>query len=274
VTVEMPKDTTESQLLQLLDDRSLEVEQEIDPRDSMYDYNPSWYFDAGFSALRAIRLAMLASKRDTVTSILDLPSGYGRVLRTLKAAFPAARLTACDIDRRGVEFCERVLGATPVVGEENPLDNDMQGAPFDLIWCGSLLTHVGEATWIKFMKLFESVLAPGGIAVFTTFGRFIVEGRLRPLNEPLSFDKDQVESVLQEYERTGFGYYNSLGHGEAEIENASSDYGDCVASPEWVCKTLQQNTPSLEFLLYLEGGWGYERDLWSQDVIACIKSER
>ncbi len=260
----------QSNLSALLNEQSLDgIIQEIHPGDTMYEYNHDWYYPAGFSALRSIRLAMLAAGKDTVTSILDLPSGYGRCLRVFKAAFPDAQLTACDIDKRGVAFCADVLGAIPVEGRDDPMDTELTG-PYDLIWCGSLLTHVGVPIWIKFIKLFESVLAPGGILVFTTFGRKIVEGRLRPLNDPLSFDEKQTKQVIKEYERTGFGYYNSLGAGE--VENAPSDYGDCVATPAWVCQTLQEQAPSLDFLLYTEGGWGFNRDKWAQDVIACIKA--
>jgi SAM-dependent methyltransferase len=266
------KDTaedTQMRLRALLDENSMEgVNQEIHPGDTMYEYNHDWYYPAGFFALRSIRLAMLAAKKDTVTSILDLPSGYGRCLRVFKAAFPDAELTACDIDKRGVEFCAETLGAMPVEGKDDPKETELTG-PYDLIWCGSLLTHVGEPVWIRFIKKFESVLAPGGILVFTTFGRMIVERRLRPLNDPLSFNEEQTQQVIEDYERTGFGYCNSLGVGE--VENAPSDYGDCVATPAWVCQTLQEQTPSLEFLLYLEGGWGMKRDEWAQDVIACIK---
>ena len=77
--------------------------------------------------------------------------------------------------------------------------------------------------------------------------------------------------MIEDYERTGFGYCNSLGVGE--VENASSDYGDCVAKPAWVCETLEKQTPSLEFLLYIEAAWGLERDEWAQDVIARVKSQ-
>lgn len=261
---------TQSELRALLGENSMDgVIQEIHPGDNMYEYNHEWYFPAGFSALRAVRLAMLAAGKDTVTSILDLPSGYGRCLRIFKAAFPEAKLTACDINKWRVAFCADVLGAIPVEGKDDPMDTELSG-PYDLIWCGSLLTHVGIPVWVKFIKLFDSVLEPGGILVFTTFGRKIVEGRLRPLIDPLSLDEQQAKRVIEEYERTGFGYCNSLGVGK--VDNAPSDYGDCVATPAWVCQTLQEQAPSLEFLLYTEGGWGTNRDEWAQDVVACVKS--
>ncbi len=86
-----------------------------------------------------------------------MPSGHGRVLRALKAAFPGAHLTACGHRRDGVEFCARVLGATPIVSRENPAEIELEG-PYDLIWCGSLLTHMDAARWPGFLDLLS--LAP------------------------------------------------------------------------------------------------------------------
>jgi hypothetical protein len=61
--------------------------------------NADHYFASAHNVLRQIRLALLAAGRSTVTSALDFGSGYGRVLRMLKAAFPEAALTASDVDR-------------------------------------------------------------------------------------------------------------------------------------------------------------------------------
>jgi ubiquinone/menaquinone biosynthesis C-methylase UbiE len=56
------------------------------------------YLASGQWSFRGIRLAMAAAKVEALSNILDLPCGYGRVIRILRAAFPDARLTACDIN--------------------------------------------------------------------------------------------------------------------------------------------------------------------------------
>ena len=89
---------------------------------------------------------MLAAQKETATNILDLPSGYGRVMRFLKAEFPEAALTACDVIREGVDFCARTFGARAIYGKEDPSELELDER-FDLIWCGSLLTHVDEENW-------------------------------------------------------------------------------------------------------------------------------
>ena len=58
----------------------------------------------------------------------------------------------------------------PVYSQEDPAAIELPG-PFDVIWVGSLFTHVPEDRWIEFLDLLESVLAADGLLVFTVQGR-------------------------------------------------------------------------------------------------------
>ena len=49
-----------------------------------------------------------------VRKILDLPCGYGRVLRMIHAAFPRATIHACNLNKDAVDFCAATFGAIPV----------------------------------------------------------------------------------------------------------------------------------------------------------------
>jgi hypothetical protein len=82
-----------------------EVIEEISAKDAMFAGNFEHYFTVGFSAMRCINVAMHAAQLTEFGSILDMPSGYGRVLRILKAYFPKARLTACDLNGFHVNSC-------------------------------------------------------------------------------------------------------------------------------------------------------------------------
>jgi hypothetical protein len=63
----------------------------ISPRDSMFDpADPQHYFWVGESAMKSIRLAVELSEV-TPAHILDLPSGNGRVLRSLVKEYPTRR---------------------------------------------------------------------------------------------------------------------------------------------------------------------------------------
>ena len=146
-----------------------------------------------------------------------------------------------------------MLGVETVESSPEPAEVDLEG-PFDVIWCGSLLTHVDARKWTGFVKVFETLLAPGGVAVFTTYGRFTAEA-LRKRENTLSLEDEQIEGLLRDYDSTGFGYFERL---------PDQGLGDCVASRAWVGAQMDQ-APTLQLVLYTEQGW------LGQDVIACTK---
>jgi SAM-dependent methyltransferase len=194
---------------------------------------------------------MLEADRETCESILDFACGYGRALRYFRAAFPHARLTACDITREAVDFCAEAFDATPVYSHEDPRQIEL-GGPFDAIWVGSLFTHVPEARWTEFLDLLESVLSEGGLLVFTTQGRNVRRELLeRELDWPLS--DEAVEQVVRGFDETGFGYADWSG---------SAGYGTTLNRPSWVCAQIERR-PGLRLVRFQEKGWG------RQDVVAC-----
>jgi SAM-dependent methyltransferase len=249
--------------LDLIEGRELDVATEIAPGDEMYKAeHHDHYFRAGRSALRCIGVAMLAAGGNLhdaePRAILDLPCGHGRILRALKAAFPDASFTACDINRDGVEFCERVFGAAPVVsrprGEDVPLDG-----PFDLIWCGSLLTHLDRDKWPGFLALFERSLAPGGLVLFTTFGSYAVE-RMRSREFTYRMTDEEIGPMLRGYERDGFAYSDYPG---------MEDSGMSLVKPSWVCGLVFER-PRLRLVNYTERAWHSGANS-HQDVVACVR---
>ena len=137
-----------------------EVIREISPNDAMIRWPPlgggrKQYFELGEEAAQIIQDIIRAVGAGDPGTILDYACGHGRVLRMLKAAFPEARLTAGDIDHGAVNFCVDTFGAEPVYSSMQS-----HGIPpeseFDLIWCGSLLTHLDAERFVGFLELFES----------------------------------------------------------------------------------------------------------------------
>jgi SAM-dependent methyltransferase len=237
------------------EDDSLEVIREISEADGMRFVLPDVYFTAGRSALRSIRLAMLAANLSRVTRILDFACGGGRVLRYLKAAFPDAELTACDIVDVYLRFCSEVLGARAVKSDLDPAQVELDGQ-FDLIWCGSLLSHTDSDDFAGYLNLWESALAPGGVLVFTVMGRSVPVA-LRNGMSPLSVNREQADQILRDFDSAGFAFVYGVHDPEAKL-------GEAVASPAWVCAQLEQ-TSDLGLLLYCEESWE------GQDVVACTK---
>jgi len=232
---------------------------EISPEDTMYEGNANHYFDVGHSALRCVRSAMLAANKATVRNILDFASGFGRVLRMLKAAFPAADLTACDISREAVDFCAKAFGADPVQSAENPADIKFN-KKFDLIWCGSLLTHLEAAPVLEFLGLLQSLLSSDGILVFTTHGPFVAQ-RLAAHAVTYGLDENALARLLGGYNAAGFGYAD---YPNAVLSRVGvTKYGFSVSKPSWVCRQIEA-FPNLRLLTYTERGWDNH-----QDSIAC-----
>jgi len=243
------------QLKELFEQKTSNVIREISPNDSMY-VTEEHYFSVGHSALKCIKLAMLAAGKEDFKNILDLPCGHGRVLRMLKAAFSKAQITACDLDRDAVDYCAKVFGATSVYSKKQPDQIAIQGK-FDLIWCGSLLTHLKSSHWGSLLNLFNSLLCPGGLLIFSTQGRCSIHW-IRSGICTYDLDSTQLSILLDGWERNGFGYVDYLN---------MNDYGVSVSSLAWVLLQLEK-LPDLRLLTVTEMGWDNH-----QDVIACVRVE-
>ncbi len=230
--------------------REAEVVRDISPNDRMVTpRHPDAYFLWGDSAIRCISLATKAVGKETVRNILDFPCGHGRVLRSLKAAFPHARLTACDIDRDGVDFCSSTFGATGVYSSDE-LDEVQLGGDLDLIWVGSLFTHLPNERWEPFFAFLIKHLAPDGLMVFTAHGPWYAE-QIRKDQSPLGGVSrgDQLE-MLRGYDESGFGFASNPGR---------DDYGLSLSSPAAVMGRLHGF--GLRLVLYLERGWRGHQDV-------------
>jgi len=99
------------------------VESRISPKDGSYAGNGEHYYKTGLSAIRAIDEALTEARIATVQSVLDLPCGYGRVLRCLVRRFPHAKFTACDLLRAGADFCAKMFGAEAVYSKPEMVSN-------------------------------------------------------------------------------------------------------------------------------------------------------
>jgi SAM-dependent methyltransferase len=187
-----------------------------------------YYTTVGQSAWRCIAASMLVAGVEEPRRILDLPCGHGRVLRVLRQAFPDAELTACDIDRDGVDFCAAEFGATPVYSEVD-LERLRFAQPFDLIWCGSLVTHLDVRGWLATFQTFVRALRPGGLAMITFHGRWVAY--LIEQGHHYGLPRASIEAMLTSYAANGFGY--------ADYE-ATPGYGISISSPAWVLRELDK----------------------------------
>jgi SAM-dependent methyltransferase len=190
---------------------------------------------------RALRHSVQPPQR-----ILDLPCGHGRVTRHLRARFPSAHITVCDISRPGVDFCVNAFGAEGIYspGDLSKLD---LGAPFDLIWIGSLITHFNEKQTRELFDLAAHHLSPDGSLVISAHGKFVAERMMRldyGLTEPA------VRGLLADWRMTGYGFRAYPG---------GDSYGISVAHPAWFRNLF--NRGPLRLVDHMAQAWDNHQDV-------------
>jgi SAM-dependent methyltransferase len=255
-----PPARTARQKQRLLDHGDLGVEQRqllaqtssyISPRDTMYDGDGAHYFRVGLSAVDCIDEALAATDLREIKTVLDLPCGHGRVLRVLKSRFPDAKFTACEIDHDGVEFCQCEFGAEPAYSRLD-LENLTLGSRFDLIWCGSLMTHLTAEDIQKLLVFFHRHLVPGGLLVFSAHGTFVVD-RLRTNHISYGLADDEIAQMLKAHDETGYGY--------AEYPEVVDGYGLCLTSRPWI-ETQVQAIGGWQLVYFAEQKWDHHHDVY------------
>ncbi len=214
------------------------VSNKIYYRDGMYNEDGMHYYKVGLSAIRCINEALAQASLQEVRTLLDLPCGSGRVLRFLVHRFPHAEITACELASGAVEFCARTFGAS--------FDKK-----FDLIWCGSLVTHLNEFGITALLKLFHRHLATGGIMIFTTHGDF-VQRRIPTRVFDYGLEGEQVKRIGSNYARTGYAFEDYPGE---------KDYGVSLTSPKWI-RARVRDLEGLREVYFKERGWDNHQDVF------------
>jgi len=226
------------------------VSNKIYYRDGMYNEDGMHYYKVALSAIRCINEALAQASLQEVRTLLDLPCGSGRVLRFLVHRFPHAEITACELASGAVEFCARTFGARPAFSSLN-LDEVSFDKKFDLIWCGSLVTHLNESGIIALLKLFHRHLTPGGLMVFTTHGDF-VHRRMPTRDFDYGLEAEQIKCIGSNYAKTGYGFEDYLGE---------KNYGVSLTSPEWI-RARVRDLDGLQEVYFRECGWDNHHDVF------------
>lgn len=220
---------------------------DLSPDDLMFEGNLTEYLMIGASALECIRRALEAT-RTPVDRILDFGCGHGRVLRMLKLAFSEAELTACDLDPEAAAFCAGKFGAEAAVSRRELTQVEIRG-PFDLIWSGSVLTHLPEHSWLE-AWLFESLLTPAGTAVFSTHGPWGAE-QLGSGALDYGLSRSEIAAMLEGFKQSGFGYVDYAGQ---------RGYGIAVCAPQWVSRAIDAQV-GLELVAHEPVAWAGHQDV-------------
>lgn len=220
----------------------------ISPSDTMFEGSIERYLDVGYSALNAIRSLV----RDrSVSSILDFPCGFGRVARHLRAAWPDASLFVADLDEHGMQFCSSTFEAEPLTSNSD-FDLVNFGIKFDLIWVGSLITHLRAADTKKFFGFLSRHLAGTGVAVVTSHGELVGDRLKSATGWMYGIPDAEQNAVYDDASRTGYGY--------CRYPLWNIEYGISLSTPEWIRQASSEY--GLSLIDYLPAAWDNHQDVF------------
>jgi SAM-dependent methyltransferase len=223
----------------------VDLNRTIDPNDVMWTSGPDWYWSVGRSGLDCVLRGLLESPLSEPRSVLDLACGYGRVGRHLVACFPEASFFWCDVE--GADFCAEHFGGEALLATRNLLDTPLPKV--DVVWIGSLFTHLTEARTRAWLQHVAASLNDGGIIVATFHGR----------------------STGDMYRRAKFGDMMQLGR--VETEASARGWGfeayDAARDPEWGFSWTRLSrlaeiaaaVPQTRVVGLIEGGWAANHDV-------------
>jgi SAM-dependent methyltransferase len=225
-----------------------DISQEVADTDVMYAGSMAHYQAVGRSAIEMIARAMLLTRKTEFSSVLDLPCGGGRVTRHIIKLFPGAELFVSDLDKTLEAFTVSRFGGTPI-----DAGRDFEVAPprtFDLIFVGSLVTHLDAPMFEQALNWFKGALSPAGVLILTTAGRraeFLQRTVIRTL------DPAKWSAVANEFTSSGFGYIETETH-------CGRTYGASLSMPSWVMRRIETD-PQVRLAGFHEGAWDNHQDV-------------
>jgi len=241
--------------------RASEIDMTIAPNEDMMspgEFNAEHYLAVGLSAVEVVSEAMVISGKMEFAKILDLPCGFGRVARHFVKFFPDSQIFASEVDKAKQSFTASQFGLS-----EFDAPADFLGEPpdrFDLIFVGSLLTHLNTELTTNALRYLIAALAENGLLIFTTHGRHATN------RSRMALQLDALTGFL----RDGFGY------------QGDPTYGTTFAAPSWYFRYLE-TCQDARVLAFKERGWAGLQDAvvvqkapaWTQPrPLSCAQSER
>ena len=107
---------------------------------------------------------------ESVRSILDFGCGYGRVTRAMVQRFRPGIIDVFDVDSQAPIFCAHEFHVRPLVFKKGWDWNSVNFRSYDLIWVGSVFTHLSEPFARETLSVLYRILKKDGMLVFTTHG--------------------------------------------------------------------------------------------------------
>lgn len=215
------------------------------------------YLRAGASAVENLELALEEAGLDfsDIGSCLDFGCGHGRVLRLLQQHIPPQRITSCDVDAEAVWFCSAEFGTRPLVSSWDL--RQIRLGTYDLIWSGSVFTHLDEEGCDLLIGHLGRALEPGGIVVFSAHGRLSLDGLEWLYEEAYAGEADAIRREVAE-RGISFRHYG------AEFGEFPGPYGMTWHSREYLEERFRElHDGEIELLLHRPQGWDNHHDVFA-----------
>jgi hypothetical protein len=158
------------------------------------------YFKGGFYGLELVQkiCSHHFGSMEQVNTCLDFASGYGRISRMFSSLFESSNIWISDIRSEGVEFQKQHFGYNGFTSAYKPEEVNFP-THFDVIFVGSLFTHLDEHLFESWLKVLLDQVTPKGVLIFTTHrsGNSNSNFTYRTSSEEqrFSFVKDTIEDT-------------------------------------------------------------------------------
>jgi SAM-dependent methyltransferase len=129
------------------------------------------FLSVGRTSVAAIQNAFLASRnpRASFSRWLDFGCGAGRIARHLVDFEPILDLWGVDVDADAVAWASRHLpGHYRIIPRRPPVD--MASSFFDVVYAGSVFTHLDEEGQSVWLSELHRILRSGGLLIASTHG--------------------------------------------------------------------------------------------------------
>jgi SAM-dependent methyltransferase len=184
-------------------------------------------------------------------TILDFGCGHGCVARMLRAHFPKARIVGQDVHADWMDWCGTHLGIETVVSPALIADVTLPENSYDLIWAGSIFSHLPESAALHLLAQFRHALTPTGIAVFSTAGQ-VMRNAYRPGGMHNITDA-QIAGMTADFDAGNHAFC-------AYDKTIYDDWGHSLIPCQWMFGTARR----LEMPVngFYESGWGLTQDVY------------
>lgn len=239
--------------IKIPDVNTLNFVREISPSDWMMraDRTQDWYFQRGHGAMSLVAFECQRA-RMVPTSILDFGCGHGCVARMLKAFFPRARLVGQDVNPEWMDWCAQTLGIETIVSAPTIEEVTFEEGQYDVIWAGSVFSHIPEAAARHLLQQFRRALTDRGIVLFSTAGQ-IMRNSYRP-EIMHNVSEEQIAEMCAAFDRGDYAF------GSYDVSLYAS-WGHSLTPWQWMF--ARANEFKMPICGFYEAGWGLVQDVFA-----------